>query len=82
MLRPLSDWSHEWRFQLIYGIWSKILWFLDVIYYKSSGFIKCKDGSKNFTKAQLNDDFCDCLDGTDEPGFVSRVLHIPCSNSG
>ncbi|CAN7006173.1 unnamed protein product [Brassica rapa subsp. trilocularis] len=40
----------------------------DEKYYKSSSEIKCKDGSKRFTKAQLNDDFCDCADGTDEPG--------------
>ncbi|KAK6919837.1 Glucosidase II beta subunit, N-terminal [Dillenia turbinata] len=42
----------------------------DEEFYKasSSGFIKCKDGSGQFTRAQLNDDFCDCLDGTDEPG--------------
>ncbi|KAJ6961142.1 glucosidase 2 subunit beta-like isoform X1, partial [Populus alba x Populus x berolinensis] len=38
-------------------------------YYKtSSPTIKCKDGSATFTKAYLNDDFCDCPDGTDEPG--------------
>ncbi|XP_033137387.1 glucosidase 2 subunit beta isoform X2 [Brassica rapa] len=41
---------------------------LDEKYYKSSSEIKCKDGSKRFTRAQLNDDFCDCADGTDEPG--------------
>ncbi|KAK6918086.1 Glucosidase II beta subunit, N-terminal [Dillenia turbinata] len=42
----------------------------DEEFYKasSSGSIKCKDGSGKFTRAQLNDDFCDCLDGTDEPG--------------
>ncbi|KAF8099867.1 hypothetical protein N665_0236s0028 [Sinapis alba] len=41
----------------------------DEKYYKSSSSeIKCKDGSRRFTKAQLNDDFCDCADGTDEPG--------------
>ncbi|CAA7062586.1 unnamed protein product [Microthlaspi erraticum] len=40
----------------------------DEKYYKSSSEIKCKDGSKKFTRAQLNDDFCDCPDGTDEPG--------------
>ncbi|KAI8526435.1 hypothetical protein RHMOL_Rhmol13G0307300 [Rhododendron molle] len=43
----------------------------DESYFKalsSSGAIKCKDGSKKFTKSQLNDDFCDCPDGTDEPG--------------
>ncbi|KAG5023631.1 Glucosidase 2 subunit beta [Glycine max] len=37
-------------------------------YYKASDVIRCKDGSGKFTKAQLNDDFCDCADGTDEPG--------------
>ncbi|XP_027345856.1 glucosidase 2 subunit beta isoform X2 [Abrus precatorius] len=40
----------------------------DEKYYKSSDVIKCKDGSGKFNKAQLNDDFCDCSDGTDEPG--------------
>ncbi|KAI5596396.1 hypothetical protein POPTR_003G223000v4 [Populus trichocarpa] len=41
----------------------------DENYYKtSSNTIKCKDGSATFTKAQLNDDFCDCPDATDEPG--------------
>lgn len=41
----------------------------DEKYYKSSDVIRCKDGSGKFNKAQLNDDFCDCPDGTDEPGF-------------
>ncbi|XP_011048154.1 PREDICTED: glucosidase 2 subunit beta-like [Populus euphratica] len=41
----------------------------DENYYKtSSPTIKCKDRSATFTKAHLNDDFCDCPDGTDEPG--------------
>ncbi|KAM7486439.1 hypothetical protein LguiA_002448 [Lonicera macranthoides] len=41
----------------------------DEMYYKvASGAIKCRDGSKKFSKSQLNDDFCDCVDGTDEPG--------------
>ncbi|WJX44621.1 Glucosidase 2 subunit beta [Trifolium repens] len=40
---------------------------LDVKYY-SFQFIKCKDGSKSFSKDRLNDNFCDCSDGTDEPG--------------
>ncbi|KAH9788983.1 glucosidase 2 subunit beta [Citrus sinensis] len=40
----------------------------DENYYKtSSNTIKCKDGSKKFAKTQLNDDYCDCPDGTDEP---------------
>uniref|UniRef100_A0A2P2N676 Kinase C substrate family protein n=1 Tax=Rhizophora mucronata TaxID=61149 RepID=A0A2P2N676_RHIMU len=36
--------------------------------YFASQVIKCKDGSKSFTRDRLNDNFCDCVDGTDEPG--------------
>ncbi|KAM7279745.1 hypothetical protein ACFE04_006879 [Oxalis oulophora] len=59
----------------------------DEKYYKSSGdTIKCRDGSKKFTISQLNDDFCDCPDGSDEPGtsacpngkmYCKNVGHIP-----
>ncbi|KAI3894705.1 hypothetical protein MKX03_031635 [Papaver bracteatum] len=54
----------------------------DANYFKSD-IIKCKDGSKKFTKAQLNDDFCDCADGTDEPGTsaCSRGKFY-CKNTG
>ncbi|XP_071706101.1 glucosidase 2 subunit beta-like isoform X3 [Rutidosis leptorrhynchoides] len=54
----------------------------------SEGSIKCKDGSKTFTHSQLNDDFCDCSDGTDEPGtsacpsgkfYCRNAGHIPLS---
>ncbi|XP_038988851.1 glucosidase 2 subunit beta-like isoform X2 [Phoenix dactylifera] len=57
----------------------------DLSYYKSD-VIKCKDGSKKFTKEQLNDEFCDCPDGTDEPGtsacsqgkfYCRNAGHIP-----
>ncbi|KAM1217145.1 hypothetical protein ACFX2I_013356 [Malus domestica] len=45
--------------------------------YKSSEIIKCKDGSKKFSRAQLNDNFCDCPDGTTSLAllliFSSRV---------
>ncbi|KDP21049.1 hypothetical protein JCGZ_21520 [Jatropha curcas] len=56
----------------------------DLNYYKiSSGTIKCKDGSKKFTKAQLNDDFCDCPDGTDEPGTSACPgAKFYCQNAG
>lgn len=53
---------------LLIGVW----WYPDEKYYHaSSDRIKCRDGSGKFSKAQLNDDFCDCLDGTDEPGICS-----------
>ncbi|KAK1411059.1 hypothetical protein QVD17_37603 [Tagetes erecta] len=58
----------------------------DEAYYKglfTSGTIKCKDGSKTFTKAQLNDDFCDCSDGTDEPGTSACPAgKFYCRNTG
>ncbi|XP_038700088.1 glucosidase 2 subunit beta-like isoform X2 [Tripterygium wilfordii] len=58
----------------------------DEKYYKAADTIKCKDGSNNFSKFQLNDDFCDCADGTDEPGtsacpggkfYCRNAGHVP-----
>ncbi|GAA0172751.1 hypothetical protein LIER_41393 [Lithospermum erythrorhizon] len=46
---------------------------LDEKYYEAD-VIKCKDGSKDFSKERLNDDFCDCPDGTDEPGTHFTVF--------
>lgn len=56
----------------------------DEKYYKtSSDLIKCKDGSKKFSIAQLNDDFCDCPDGTDEPGTSACPTgKFYCRNAG
>jgi protein kinase C substrate 80K-H len=39
----------------------------DLTYFQDE-VIWCKDGSKSFPREQLNDNFCDCADGTDEPG--------------
>lgn len=53
------------------------------IKYFTSDVIKCKDGSKKFSKAQLNDDFCDCPDGTDEPGTPACPgAKFYCQNAG
>lgn len=59
----------------------------DAKYYKTaSEFVRCKDGSKKIRADQLNDDFCDCPDGSDEPGtsacpngkfYCLNAGHIP-----
>ncbi|XVF47543.1 hypothetical protein PTKIN_Ptkin03bG0117400 [Pterospermum kingtungense] len=56
----------------------------DENYYESSSdTMKCKDGSKKFSKSQLNDDFCDCPDGTDEPGTSAcPTAKFYCKNAG
>ncbi|KAG6401260.1 hypothetical protein SASPL_138111 [Salvia splendens] len=58
----------------------------DASYYKglsSASAIKCKDGSKKFNKSQFNDDFCDCPDGTDEPGTSACPNgKFYCKNAG
>ncbi|KAL4384547.1 hypothetical protein GQ457_15G029210 [Hibiscus cannabinus] len=56
----------------------------DLNYYESSSdTIKCRDGSGEFSKSQLNDDFCDCLDGTDEPGTSAcPAARFYCQNAG
>ncbi|KAG9458529.1 hypothetical protein H6P81_003037 [Aristolochia fimbriata] len=54
----------------------------DENYFKSE-LIKCKDGSKKVPKEKLNDNFCDCPDGTDEPGTSACPEgKFYCRNSG
>ncbi|KAH9612959.1 hypothetical protein KSS87_016716 [Heliosperma pusillum] len=53
-------------------------------YFKGdSSLIKCKDGSKKINRSQLNDDFCDCFDGSDEPGTSACPNgRFYCRNAG
>ncbi|PWZ11950.1 Glucosidase 2 subunit beta [Zea mays] len=54
----------------------------DEAYYRG-GVIKCRDGSGRFSREQLNDDFCDCPDGTDEPGTSAcPEAKFYCKNAG
>ncbi|KAF8724234.1 hypothetical protein HU200_021256 [Digitaria exilis] len=51
--------------------------------YYGGGVIKCRDGSGKFSRDQLNDDFCDCPDGTDEPGTSACPEgKFYCKNAG
>lgn len=50
----------------------------DLDYYKGDT-IWCKDGLKSFPREHLNDNFCDCADGTDEPGkSLSLMTSYQC----
>ncbi|XP_076951436.1 glucosidase 2 subunit beta-like [Bidens hawaiensis] len=51
--------------------------------YFASEVISCKDGSNSFTRDRINDEFCDCVDGTDEPGTnACPTAKFYCRNAG
>uniref|UniRef100_A0A0D9V5Q2 Glucosidase II beta subunit N-terminal domain-containing protein n=1 Tax=Leersia perrieri TaxID=77586 RepID=A0A0D9V5Q2_9ORYZ len=51
--------------------------------YFAPEFIACRDGSGSFPKSRLNDGYCDCSDGTDEPGTSACPEgRFYCRNTG
>lgn len=52
----------------------------DLAYYQENT-IWCKDGLKSFPRERLNDNFCDCADGTDEPGKSVSLIIIEHTES-
>lgn len=40
----------------------------------SAGSWKCLSGDKEISWDKVNDDFCDCPDGSDEPGVLNSVV--------
>lgn len=55
-------------------------WSDEKYYNTASESMKCKDGSKKINRSQLNDDFCDCADGSDEPGKIIFICVFSCPN--
>ncbi|GJP57270.1 hypothetical protein CLOM_g16294 [Closterium sp. NIES-68] len=49
----------------------------------SGSTVACRDGSRWIAASRVNDDFCDCADGTDEPGTSACALaRFYCRNRG
>ena len=50
-------------------------------FYDPSKDFTCLDGSLTVAFSSVNDDYCDCTDGSDEPGIVHIYTYIVWSLS-
>ena len=51
-----------------------VISFLGLPLYDPSKDFTCLDGSQLLSFSSVNDDYCDCADGSDEPGPVVSIL--------
>ncbi|CAI9591376.1 unnamed protein product, partial [Staurois parvus] len=55
----------------------------DRVFYDETKPFTCLDGSKTIPFDQVNDDYCDCTDGSDEPGTSACSNgNFHCTNAG
>eukprot|EP00960_Hanusia_phi_P065285 766053-Hanusia_phi.AAC.3 len=55
----------------------------DAHLYAKKDMFTCKDGSSTFSFDKVNDEFCDCNDGSDEPGTAACANGVFwCANKG
>lgn len=54
--------------------WNCSLSEFDIYQSSKEGTWACLDGSKVIPYSAINDDYCDCADGSDEPGTYAHVF--------